>query len=301
MDSTMTMPDKDATIRCVCTVIRAHMLESIATGDMAEGVQAKFFYDFQSGDRKRSASDADSVPSMSELVKFFRDVYINSQMETDCIIMALIYMERITKETGGAIRVRGHNWKSLVLSSLVMASKVWDDLSMWNSDFSQVCPSFTLQRINELELAMLDVLRYNVKVSAGDYAKYYFHLRGYCVRLGLTHDLRSLEPLNLAGAKKLQTLSEEYAIAAESRAQIKQRSVSMPEPALMEADRASAPRGIAGNRNHPHQASLEQLVHMRIVEAGEQTPDRRRPNDDRPSFGLVSVLSLSLVLSTTTV
>jgi hypothetical protein len=30
---------------------------------------------------------------------------------------------------------------------------------MWNADFSQVCSSFTLQRINELELAYLDALR----------------------------------------------------------------------------------------------------------------------------------------------
>jgi hypothetical protein len=77
---------------------------------------------------------------------------------------------------------------------------------MWNVDFSQVCPSFTLQRINELELAILDVLKYNVKVSASDYAKYYFHLRSHCVRLGLSHDLESLAPLNLAGAKKLEVM-----------------------------------------------------------------------------------------------
>lgn len=38
------------------------------------------------------------------------------------------------------------------MASLIMSSKVWDDLSMWNADFSQVSPSFTLRRINELEL-----------------------------------------------------------------------------------------------------------------------------------------------------
>lgn len=77
---------------------------------------------------------------------------------------------------------------------------------MWNADFSQVCPSFTLKRINELELALLDVMGYSVKVSASDYAKYYFHLRSYCVRLGLSHDLESLAPLNLAGARKLEVI-----------------------------------------------------------------------------------------------
>ena len=50
------------------------------------------------------------------------------------------------------MKVRPYNWKSLLLSAMVMSSKVWDDLSMCNADFSLVCPSFTLSRINELEL-----------------------------------------------------------------------------------------------------------------------------------------------------
>jgi hypothetical protein len=92
-------------------------------------------------------------------------------MESDCIIMSLIYVERLLKQTKGGIRLTYKNWKSVVFSSMVMSSKVWDDLSMWNADFSQVCSSFTLQRINELELAMLDALRYDVKVKASEYAK----------------------------------------------------------------------------------------------------------------------------------
>ena len=42
--------------------------------------------------------------------------------------------------------------------------KVWDDHSMWNRDFSELCPSFTLARLNQLEVAVLEVLR----VSGGD-------------------------------------------------------------------------------------------------------------------------------------
>ena len=35
---------------------------------------------------------------------------------------------------------------------------------MWNVDFSHVCPSFDLRRVNALELAMLEALRYFIKV-----------------------------------------------------------------------------------------------------------------------------------------
>ena len=100
---------------------------------------------------------------------------------------------------------------------MVMSSKVWDDLSMWNADFSQVCSSFTLQRINELELAMLNALRYDVKVKASEYAKYYFLLRSMLMKSGLGGDhIESLQPLDIEGAKQIEIFSEEYEIAATS-------------------------------------------------------------------------------------
>jgi hypothetical protein len=77
---------------------------------------------------------------------------------------------------------------------MVLASKVWDDLSMWNIDFSNVSAhiqglsSFTLSRINELEVALLTSLSFNVKVPASEYAKYYFLIRTMLLRSGLLPD-----------------------------------------------------------------------------------------------------------------
>ena len=34
----------------------------------------------------------------------------------------------------------------------------------WIQDFSHVCPSFDLQRVNSLELAMLEALKYVIRV-----------------------------------------------------------------------------------------------------------------------------------------
>lgn len=117
-----------------------------------------------------------------------------------------------------------------------MSSKVWDDLSMWNIDFSNVSSNlFDLKRVNELELALLDVFDYQVKVSASDYAKYYFQLRSLIARLKhrshfnsnnkknvpidensiyLTSDNAfELMPLDISGARKLQLATEKYEIS----------------------------------------------------------------------------------------
>jgi len=83
-----------------------------------------------------------------------------------------------------------HNWRSVLFSCMVLSSKVWDDLSMFNLDFSNVSmasglSSFSLQRTNMLEVAVLQCLNFCVKVPASEYAKYYFLIRTMLIRSGL--------------------------------------------------------------------------------------------------------------------
>ena len=65
---------------------------------------------------------------------------------------------------------------------------------MWNVDFSNVTANtaglsvFTLARINQLELALLTCLNYDVRVSASEYAKYYFLIRTMLLRSGLVKE-----------------------------------------------------------------------------------------------------------------
>ena len=98
-------------------------------------------------------------------------------MEIECIVTSLIYVERLLKAARGKIRLRAGNWRPVLLSCMIMASKVCDDLSMWNADFGHICAEFTLPRINALEAALLKAYGFNATVAASEYAKYYFHLR----------------------------------------------------------------------------------------------------------------------------
>jgi hypothetical protein len=91
-----------------------------------------------------------------------RTIFLRAQIEDECVIMSLIYLERLLKVSG--LILSPTSWRSIMLSSMIMASKVWDDLSMWNVDFSKVCKSFTLKRINELELAMLELMHVSTVV-----------------------------------------------------------------------------------------------------------------------------------------
>jgi hypothetical protein len=133
-------------------------------------------------------------------------------MESDTMIMSLIYVEQLIKKTQGALRPRAGNWRSLIFSCMILSSKVWDDLSMWNVDFSQSCPkgvSFTLQRINDLEINILKAMSFQVKVPASEYAKYYFLLRSMLIKSGLGGEDMS-NPLDVEGARRLQQMSSQF-------------------------------------------------------------------------------------------
>lgn len=229
---TMSAPDIDATINCVCALYREHLLRSARTYSCMERSHhdcAKYdifndqLSDRRHGDyvhiqsnprdsRRRSISpigtyileeymerNADYeigvealaletveliVPSLDEITNFYCHIFRRSQMEVDCIIISLIYVERIMNKTNGNLVPNIKNWQSLLFSCMILASKVWDDLSMWNADFSRTSPVgayFPLKRINELEVAVLSCLNYSVDVLASEYAKYYFLLRSMMI------------------------------------------------------------------------------------------------------------------------
>jgi hypothetical protein len=147
-----------------------------------------------------------------------------------------------------------------------MASKVWDDLSMWNVDFSQVYPSFDLSRVNSLELAMLEALKYVIRVSASEYAKYYFLLRSMMVKLGLhNEDPNYIRPLDLAGARKLQLSTEKYEQFTTQPLTPRRHSVHDATPRLPTLERNHSVSYEV--RHHYSQVGIEQLIHPTHVDA----------------------------------
>lgn len=63
-------------------------------------------------------------PTLDDVTTFYRDIFYKAQMEADCIIMSLIYVERLIKKTGGRLRPTATNWRSLLFSCMILSSKV---------------------------------------------------------------------------------------------------------------------------------------------------------------------------------
>ncbi len=53
------------------------------------------------------------IPSLTTIRDFFMLIFSKSQLESECIIMALIYCERLVKKTRGRLCIRYDNWRSM--------------------------------------------------------------------------------------------------------------------------------------------------------------------------------------------
>ena len=150
-----------------------------------------------------------------------------------------------------------YQWAQLKSTQLVLCK----DLSMWNGDFSQSCPpggvNFSLQRINQLELAVLNSLKFSVKVPASEYAKYYFLLRSMLIKSGLGgEDLGSLDPLDVEGARRLQQVSSQF----ESRSLMKSDTSSILHRTQSLANQSD--RNPRVDQQPKMKVGLEQVVKM---------------------------------------
>ena len=119
--------------------------------------------------------DFTKPPKEEEVYHYVRYVTVSCKMENEIPIICLVYIERLLTKVG--ILLTNETWKRLILISLCMASKIWDDDSLENVHFPKVMSDVTLRTIMKLEKAFLDLLNYDLVVKGGEYAKYYFILR----------------------------------------------------------------------------------------------------------------------------
>jgi len=287
----MASPDHHKTITCICGVYRAHIAES--TRMDAHALDLITFCDApahaeeahekeedrnqeheheQQHQQQRSQRDT-HVPPLNVIVDFVTHVFQKGKLEPECLITSLVYIERLMRHSRGRVRPHPTNWKSVLFSALVLASKMLDDMSMWNVDFANLMNSsnsnnnsssknsstgsryrsisknistrskanaistkpstnaksstksnnakastksnnakastksnnakastksnnrksnspFTLERINQLEVYLLQQVGYHVKVRMSEYGKYFFLLRSMWLRNEKEHGRR---------------------------------------------------------------------------------------------------------------
>lgn len=102
-----------------------------------------FYFHFQEVPFEVKACD------VKDVVELMREVINGMGLATETIVISLIYLEMLMKCT--KIEIRYINWKPLLFTSILLASKFWEDINFWNVDYEDHLNLYDLKAINRME------------------------------------------------------------------------------------------------------------------------------------------------------
>ena len=70
------------------------------------------------------------------------------------------------------------NWRPIVYTALLLASKYWEDYYFWNVDFAETLRLYPVHATNRLESTFLALCNYELYVSESLYERYYTKIIG---------------------------------------------------------------------------------------------------------------------------
>eukprot|EP01087_Luapelamoeba_hula_P019888 TRINITY_DN665_c0_g2_i1.p1 TRINITY_DN665_c0_g2~~TRINITY_DN665_c0_g2_i1.p1 ORF type:complete len:347 (+),score=81.31 TRINITY_DN665_c0_g2_i1:310-1350(+) len=194
VNSTPSAPDINDVLQSMATALYMH----ISSGHRV--AEPKFIDIFNEEKYPISkGNDTEVMPRIKIIYKFITTIFRVEKLPPECAILCLAYIERLISVTG--LTLHASNWRRVLLAALILASKVWEDQAVWNVDFLSVFPSVTVQDLRVLEKRLLAYLEYNVNVTGGLYAKYYFELRELTEK---DNKRFSLQPLDKVGIERLE-------------------------------------------------------------------------------------------------
>ena len=116
------------------------------------------------------------TPTPQTLATLVTHLFRHTHLQPECIIIALIYIERLASLPPHTL-LTSANHIPLLLTALLTASKVWDDAASYVVDFTSVLPLLTVRQMGRLERLFVQQLQYTLYISSSEYAKYFYALR----------------------------------------------------------------------------------------------------------------------------
>jgi hypothetical protein len=94
------------------------------------------------------------------------------QVDYACLLSGIIFLTRSLKSSTYTFFLTNGNWRNVVSTCFLVASKMFDDLGMSNGDFRNVFPTTELCRVNSFELTLCILLEFNLFIHEKDYHRY---------------------------------------------------------------------------------------------------------------------------------
>jgi len=191
MRSTLVNLDIEEMCKCLASALsaeltaQAHPSTRYNTSTLPDGLLERYEEAFFEPFHLPSSTDE------REIYNYTKNVLIRSKMEKEVAVICLVYLNRLASKSG--LRLSAGNWKRALFTSMLLASKVWDDDSYENKNFAQAFTMYTAEEINAMEGSYLALTDFDLKVSGSEYANAYFLLRTYTKTDARSFPLRALD------------------------------------------------------------------------------------------------------------
>lgn len=182
LQSTMNAPNVKLIIQAVSTLLYSNINEDVSEGKtISKNSQLYFFSEEKYINENPQDFEEDrlvllrKMPTQEEIAGFIEAIYDLAQFSPECCVICLIYINRINALT--EMPLLPVTWRPLIIISLMIAQKMYDDKHLSNSDFQYIYPFFDANQFNVLEIKFLDLIQYNTHIKLSIYTKYYMELK----------------------------------------------------------------------------------------------------------------------------
>ncbi|CEG66439.1 hypothetical protein RMATCC62417_03023 [Rhizopus microsporus] len=121
--------------------------------------------------------ETEPLTEWTDLFMEMANIFERASLSSEHAIISYIYLKRMLLISGQCLF--DGNWQRLLMLSILTAAKVWEDCSIYNSDYPQMFPDVPTKTINQMEVHYLEYLDWNVNVKCSEFAAAYFYLRQF--------------------------------------------------------------------------------------------------------------------------
>ena len=107
------------------------------------------------------------APTVEAIHHWLALILAKTRASVEVTLVAVLYIRRLMAKSG--TKFTNRNWRSLLATATLLASKVWDDLSLVNKDYAAFLP-YTLREINRWERLFCAAVQFDLSVSNDEFA-----------------------------------------------------------------------------------------------------------------------------------
>lgn len=105
--------------------------------------------------------------NLEEIYYFCLTTHVNCKLEKEIPVITHAYLDLIEEKSG--IKLLSSTWRRVVLTSTILASKMWDDESFENQHFAKTL-EIEVEELNTLERLYLTSMDYKMYLNAEEYS-----------------------------------------------------------------------------------------------------------------------------------